>query len=319
MKICIISFDIWGFDHFIKKHLEKNNIEAHHIYLAEYKYTYKSFFEKFKNFLSKTFLKKNIKKINREKFILKEIERLGKFDQILVINPELISLKTHGKIKEKTNRYISFLYDSLDRQEVSSKILNLFETVFSFDKKDCLKHNFIFITNYIYKDKNNLRHNFKYKAFSIISEDNRVNTLVKIADFFKDFELKSKFIVFSKEEKSYANDNIYLSTERISINEMHKMLEESEIFIDLIRDNQTGLSFRVFEALSMQRKLITTNETITDFDFYNENNILIIDKTNPVIPASFLSGQYEEIPENIYKKYTLENWIGTVFNLKNYC
>lgn len=315
MKICIISFDIWGFDNFIKKNLETQNIEAYHISLSKYKYKYKNLFEKISNFNNKLFFNKNVKKINREKFILDTLENLGKFDQILIINPEQISLETHQKIKNSTKRYITFLYDSLDRTSVLNNILDLFDTVFSFDDKDCKEFNFKFITNYIYQDIEEIKQTFDFKAFAIYSEDNRLRTLYKLDDIFKKFDTPSKFLIYTNKLKKVKNTTIHFTNQRISIDEVMKDLEKSEIFIDLIRDNQTGLSFRVFEALAMQRKLITTNKNIKHYDFYNENNILVVDKENPVISDNFLNGTYEKIPENILNKYTLNHWTKTVFNL----
>lgn len=314
MKICIISFDIWGFDNYIKTELKNQKIEAYHICLSKYKFEYKSLFERIKNLGSKVFLKKNIKHINREKYIIDELERLGNFDQILTINPELISLETHRKIKNKTKRYITFLYDSLDRINVKNNILELFDIIFSFDKKDCKIYNFKFITNYIYNIENNKTSEFKYKAFCILSEDNRMNSLIKLDDFFKKINEITKFIVFTN-NKINQNTNITYTDKRISINEVAELLNESEIFIDLIRDNQTGLSFRVFESLKLERKLITTNETIKEYDFYNPNNILIIDKNNPIITHKFLDGKYEQVPDAIIKKYELKNWTKIVFNI----
>jgi len=315
MRICIISFDIWGFDNYIQKELLNKQIEAHHIALSQYKYEYKNGIEKVKNFYAKLFLNKNIKHLNREKFILNELERLGHFDQILIINPELISLDTHTKIKTYTDKYITFLYDSLERYFVKKEILNLFDKIFSFDTKDCQKYDFEFITNYIYETAAVSTNTFKYKAFCILSEDNRVKTLFKINTFFERLELPSKFIVFSRINKSESNSNISYTNKRISIKEVSKLLNDSEIFIDLIRDNQTGLSFRVFESLGLQRKLITTNESIKDFDFYKADNILIIDKNNPEVSESFLNSDYKPVPSEIIEKYSISNWCKRVFSL----
>ena len=42
--------------------------------------------------------------------------------------------------------------------------------------------------------------------------------------------------------------------------------------------------------------------------FYNPNNILVVDRNNPVIPDSFMESPYEEIPQDIYDKYYIDNW-----------
>jgi len=94
-------------------------------------------------------------------------------------------------------------------------------------------------------------------------------------------------------------------------------MKNAEILIDLVRSNQTGLSFRIFEAMALQKKIITNNQSIKEYDFYNSNNILVIDNQVDNIADEFLTKPYKEIPEEIYYKYTLENFINTLFpNLK---
>ena len=46
-----------------------------------------------------------------------------------------------------------------------------------------------------------------------------------------------------------------------------------------------------------------------NYDFYNENNILIIDRENPVIDQNFIDLPYELLPNEIYEKYSLSSWI----------
>ena len=91
-------------------------------------------------------------------------------------------------------------------------------------------------------------------------------------------------------------------------------MKNAEILVDLVRQNQTGLSFRFFEAMALHKKVITNNQTIKQYDFYNENNILLIDNENIIIPDTFLNSKYQPLPEELYKKYTVENWIATAFN-----
>lgn len=49
------------------------------------------------------------------------------------------------------------------------------------------------------------------------------------------------------------------------------MYAESETIVDLVRDNQTGLSFRIFEALGLQKKVITNNISVQNYDFFFAN------------------------------------------------
>src|SRR5690606_37667778 len=157
---------------------------------------------------------------------------------------------------------------------------------------------------------------YKLKAFTIQSKSNdRIHTLSKIADQLDTLNINNyEFHIYGKAKKS-VNNNIIFFSERIPLDTFKNKMENSEILLDLVREGQNGLSFRIFEAMALQKKLITTNVNIKDYDFYNPNNILIIAKINPIISEKFLAVNYQPIPENIYNKYTLENWIKTVFKI----
>lgn len=70
----------------------------------------------------------------------------------------------------------------------------------------------------------------------------------------------------------------------------------------------TGLSLRFFEAMEFQKKLITTNKEIFDYDFYHPNNIYVYGHSTMSMEA-FLSLPYNEIESEITDKYKLNEWI----------
>ena len=318
MKICLISFDFWNYDHHIVDALQKKGIEARHIILRDYKHTYPSFFHRIGNFFSKVFLNRNIKKIHRDNYVLNELAALGQQDQILVINPEIIPLEIHKKIKQFTRRYIAYLYDSSKRYPVSHLLdADLFDTVFSFDLEDVKTYNLQPLTNYIYFEKENAApsQEEKYDCFTISSIDERLETLNKVAEIFRQQKLVSHFIVVGKRKPKELHPDILFLEERLNQEEVHEKIKKSKAVLDLLRKDQTGISFRAFEALGFQKKIITTNVHIKSYDFYIPENILIIDPENPQISSSFLYNPYKKLPENIYNKYALDSWVEEVFAL----
>lgn len=318
MKICLISFDFFDFDHYIVLELKRRNIDANHIDISKFKYKYSSFFEKITNFFFKLFFNKNIKKIKTEEYILERLKELGHQDVILVIRPDRISKKTHLQIKEHTDKYISYIYDSCKRFPVDHILNGIFDKVFSFDLFDCKKYDFTFITNYIYLEKRELndKKEIKNTAFIILSIDERFDFLNKLANYFNANNIDFKFIIAGKKIPKDSNPNIIFTKKPLYINDIREELENSKIFIDLIRHDHNGLSFRIFEAMAMQRKIITTNKSIVKYDFYNPNNILIIDEKNINIDSDFLNKPYTPLEDAIYEKYTINHWVETVFDLQ---
>lgn len=316
MKICLISFDYWGYDQKIFDELVNLGFDASHIKLSNFNYKYKNYCEKILNFLMKLIFQKNIKKNKAENFIINSLKNNGVYDVIIVINPERISKNCHLKIKKYTKTYTAYLYDSLDRYNNVNLIrCNYFDKVFTFDKKDAIKYNLNFLPNYIHLKKGEIVKKPKNKIVSITSIDERYSTIINIVNFLDNNQIPHETIFFGKKKPANLNKSIVFTDVKLSQKQIQEKIENAEIVLDVLRENQNGLSFRIFDALAIDKKIITTNKSIIDYDFYNPNNIFVIDKKKPEISIDFLNSKYQNIPADTYKNYTLKSWIEKI--LKN--
>ncbi len=322
MKIVVISFDFWNYDEHIVRVLQEKGIDAHHINIGGYQH--KNIGTKVVNAVSKTLLRKNLKNINRQKLILDSLQKLGKQDQILVINPELIPREVHEQIRKYTDTYIAYLYDSLARCPVEH-LLDLFDKIFSFDKTDSENNGFQNITNYNYLSEEPLSKDAKYDLVYLASIDSRLEIANKITEQLINLEKSFSFFVSGKKTwinkflklfKTHKNGEIIFSIGRLPHSEIVEFYKDGKVILDLVRENQDGLSFRIFEAMALKKKIITNNKTILDYDFYNPNNILLLNDELSNLDLSFFESDYQELPKEIYEKYTLENWVKKVFELK---
>ena len=330
-KICIISFDNWQYDKFIVQKLLNRGFEAYHVDLGGFKHA--NMWTRIVNLCSKIFLNKNLKKEKKQEYILETLSQKDFQDQILVINPDVIELKYHLQIRKFTAVYNAFLYDSVQRCPIEHLLQNnLFDAVYSFDDADCEQFGFIKSHNFVYFDKQIPSEKPKYKLVTVSSFDKRFSVFNKIAYQLQNKKIPFEFIFVSRNitfktikynfkiafgilEGKKINSKIHFQSKKISIKSMLKQYQNAEIILDVVQGSQTGLSFRVFEAMGMQKKLITDNQAIKKYDFYNQNNILVIDRKNPVITDNFLATAYEPIHSSIYQKYTLDSWVEQVFKI----
>ncbi|KAA5535826.1 hypothetical protein [Paenimyroides baculatum] len=318
MNITIVAFDLWGFNKKIVDHLIKQGHEVTFLDLNAINYIYKSKWQRAGNFLNKVFFGKNIKKDYRNKTLIKRISELPKQDYVLIVNPNQFRNDIRLLLRNKTTNFIAYNYDSLARIPLPENHNELFDKIFSFDIEDVQKNSYLtLLTNFIYLDKLPYLQ-IQNKAFMILSKSyEREVLLSRIANIFdKKGIYNYEFIVANPATKK-VNKRIHLTEKHIKLDIVIDKMKNAEILIDLVRPNQTGLSFRIFEAMALQKKIITNNQTIKKYDFYNSNNILVINNQVDDIADEFLTKPYEEIPEKIYYKYTLENFINTLFpNLK---
>ena len=321
MKISVISFDFWGYDAHIVDTLKVKGIDAHHIRIGSV--SHNNFGERAINCFSKIFLNKNLKHQKRQSFVIEQLNKLGHQDQILVLNPDAFEHSTLEHMKKCTNRLVTFLYDNLDRHPAQDK-LHFFDKIFSFDDQDIQNYGFEKLTNYNYlpflpKEQQNSH----VDALYITSYDKkRIEQLKVLSQKFQRLNLSFNLYVIGKKSwkhqiiKPFTENKIIFSKKKICHKNLPQYYKNTKVILDLMRKNQYGLSFRIFEAMALEKKIITDNEKIKNYDFYNSNNILVLNKDFSNITKDFFETPYQPLPEEIYEKYTLEKWVEQVFNLK---
>ncbi|PZX94832.1 hypothetical protein DOS84_04565 [Flavobacterium aquariorum] len=314
MKITIISYDNWGLNNNLKNALEQNGHIVHHINFFDFKHNYPNFQTKLYNFILKTIFSKNIKNIYYGKEILKKLEKNNEIqDIILTIKGDFIDPKSILEFKKFTQKSIAFFNDSITRCPKIKHTIPNFDEVYSFEKDDCEKYNLKFLTNWIYPIPKSEQKKTNYQVFNISSKDRRFSLILKIVSILKEKNINYKIIVFDKKNKNQKSNIEYIS-KQIPLTEVNDYLHTSQVLLDINRKGQKGLTFRVFESIGLQKKLITTNADIKNYDFYNPNNILIIDEKKPNISLDFFNTKYEKISKEMLKNYTIKGWINQVLN-----
>ncbi|OCB77776.1 hypothetical protein B0A79_10655 [Flavobacterium piscis] len=313
MRITLISLDNWGFNNHIAISLKQKGHNVHHINFNKFEYNYPNPFYKIYNFVLKSFFKQNLKTKHFGKKIIENLKEIGEFqDVIVVIKGDFIDPKSVLELKKYGKKTIAYFNDNTYRCPKIIRVIPNFHKVFSFEKEDCERYNLNFATNWIYSAVPVVSGKpFEYQVFNIISKDKRLPILAKIAKNLKGNNISHKIFVYDRKFKRKTSTIEYI-TNHIPLSEIKEYIDSSQVLLDVNRKGQNGLTFRVFESIGLQKKLITTNSDIANYDFYNPNNILIIDHKNPDIPVSFFEKEYEKIPDAIFNKYTLDGWIENV-------
>jgi hypothetical protein len=317
-KIAVISFDHWNYDSHIVNALQEKGIESFHIKIGDFKY--KNKWERVQNSLSKIFLRKNPKLKKRQDYILNQLQEKGIQDQVLVINPELIDLEYHLQIKKHTKKYIAYLYDSVSRCPVEHLLEGVFDEIYSFDKDDISTYGFSATSNYIYfKLEENISKNTLDFVY-IGSIDNRINHINAIAEKLKNEGKKYAFYAIGKKafvcklKQFFLGENKHITFQKNRFNQKETLAiyKKSNVIIDLVRENQTGLSFRIFEAIGLQKNVVTNNKSIATYDIYNSGKIVYLNDLLKINEVSFTEANYSN---ELREKYHINNWIQTVFKV----
>lgn len=220
-------------------------------------------------------------------------------------------------------KFVLYLWDDVGRVENVNEVIDLYDDVITFELNDALKYGYRFIPLFYTQEYNNIKRNKIYDVCTISSvHSDRLSIVrkllmnnnqgIKYQIYFRsDFSNYVKYLLSSKKKEDIKNGLIY-TTKSLSITETSKMMSESRAILDIQHYTQKGLTIRTLEALGAGIKLITTNTEVQFYDFYNPNNIYILDRQNPYIDINFLKTPYEEVPKEIYEKYSLEEWLKAI-------
>jgi hypothetical protein len=91
--------------------------------------------------------------------------------------------------------------------------------------------------------------------------------------------------------------------------EVARVLWESFAVLDVEHPRQRGLTMRTFETIGAGKKLITTNTGIRDHDFFDERNILVVDRHAPRIPAGFFEVAGVALAPAVRHRYSIAGWL----------
>ena len=288
-----------------------------------------------------TFLYKSLIRLNKKlvktpinnyyKDILSKTKTTN-YDYVFFIKGEVVTPKILEELKQqqKDAKFILYLWDSIKNIKSVKNIFPLFDKILSFDLSDTNENSFLHFRPLFYLDT--------YAQLPLIQEEydndlffigtahpDRYPVLMKSRDFLKANNLKSYFFIYLQDWRIYYIWKLFHKSFRkakksdfefkpINKEEIKTIIKNTTCVLDIEKSIQTGLTMRTLEVLGARRKLITTNKTVKEYDFYNENNIFIIDRENPVISAEFIKKKYQEIDQDVYVKYSLEYWLNEVFN-----
>ncbi|CAH0307699.1 hypothetical protein [Pseudomonas brassicacearum] len=258
-------------------------------------------------------LRRWLKKFLTVRAAHRQIQKAGKVDAVLIINPAQIDIALVDQAMVAAQQTIAFLSDGVRRLAMPVAQLARFDKVYTFDDADAREYGFRKLSNYIYELDAELETTREYKAFVVMAGKHRIDVLGRIAaEFDRLGHTNYKFLVQSKVVEN-SSPGITFFRERMSLDEVGDLIRRSEILIDIVRPGHAGLSFRFFDALFYRKKIITNNPSVMNYDFYDARNILVIDSEHPVIPPSFLVEEYIDPPADVVQKYSMSSWAREVF------
>lgn len=248
------------------------------------------------------------------------------YDYILIVKCDMTPVSALEKFRTvfpKAKLCLN-LWDSVENIPGVTEKFKYFDTLHSFDLDDCekyseLKFRPLFFGDQFRKEGHVGGYKYDISFCGTIHSDRYavIKQVQKIAEernlnCYWFLYLQSKFIYrfYKATKKEFRRaDKSTFSFDKMSAAEIAEVVDESRIILDVQHPKQTGLTMRTIEMIGMNKKLITTNESIRKYDFFYANNVAVVDRNDVRIPEGFIKTPYHPLPKDIYEKYSLKSWI----------
>ena len=251
-------------------------------------------------------------------------------DYIFFLSPETATKDCIKLLKEKfyNAKFILYMYDSLKNKN-AKYIYKYFDRYLSFDPNDCKEYGFIFRPLFFMNsfESNNSEKNYKYDFCFIGSiHSDRAKILYKLKKYFEENGYSYFYYLYIPGKlmlciRWLLNKYVrrlrkqYIHTTSIEKRIVSEISESTKYVIDINHPKQVGLTMRTIEMLGLQRKILTTNQYIKDYDFYKPNNQIIVSRRNIEINSENITDKYEAVEKEVYDSYKLKSWVEKVFDV----
>lgn len=274
-------------------------------------------------------LKPNLMK----KFIIKHFEKImykeGPNDIILFFKGETVLKEVLILLKERQPKaeIILYLIDSLDNYPHIINSFKFFDKILTFDPLDSERYSIkfrpLFFLSEYSKIENNLNYQIDILFIGTIHSDRwpflqqiKEQAILNNFKVFYYLYFPSPYLylfrkIFSKNFRSIPfSEAKFIPLKKA---EILALIGKSKVILDIQHPKQTGLTIRTIEVLGAKKKIITTNKNIKEYDFYNIDNVSILDRDYPLLDSEFIKSPFHPINTKIYNKYSLESWLMDIF------
>lgn len=266
-----------------------------------------------------------------DRYYIEQVSSLGSrdFDYVFVVNGQTLSIAVLERWKREFSNavFILYMWDSFGNRRWGIDNLPYFDHAFTFDKNDAAKYDLNFRPLFFSSGfERSSVEDYKYDvSFIGTAHTDRYQVLTKVSKALGSsvrpywyLFLQAKWVYWTYKitnpgfKRSKISDFKFDSLNKATV---QGVFFQSKAILDIEHPQQTGLTMRTLETLGARKKLITTNASVSDYDFYSDSNICIVDRLHPVIPTDFLAGPYLDVAPDIYARYRLEGWLDEILGV----
>lgn len=269
--------------------------------------------------------------------IIKAVER-KRYEVVFIIKGEALSVTRLESLRKSqpSARFLYYTWDSLSNFKNGHDKLVYFDKVYSFDRFDCMADKRVVHLPLFYGRAYEALSN-SYNKLGVLQDidllflgtihSDRYEVVQAIwrackqampsTNLYTYFYYQSRWVFGLRQLIDKGFRSIPWSDVRwkaLDAENTLSLIARSNILIDVHHPQQTGLTMRTIESLGAQKKIITTNPDVRNYDFFKSENILIVDRNKLTVSKDFLKEPYKPVERAIYDRYSLREWLKVIFS-----
>lgn len=229
---------------------------------------------------------------------------LVSFKTVIIFAPGELSKLRFIKKANNNIRIIYWYWNPVIRIGQPPPDLFKLAEVWSFDREDCRNFGFRYNSTFYFDNLVLPKNNVEIDAIFVGLNKGRRQYLQGLENLLNRNGVKSYFHIVPDK-----NESAKFQIKGIPYEEYLIVLSKSIAIIDIKPVGQSGLTVRPMESIFFEKKLITTDQTISSEDFYYPQNVFIIGKDDENYLKNFIDSPYFSLNKNIVANYDIDNWL----------
>lgn len=261
-----------------------------------------------------------------DRYYEKKCSALADYDYVFVVSGQTLSPLTLSRWHDLYPRakFILYMWDSFGNRPWAIDNLQYFDYKFTFDRQDAEKYKvhfrpLFFSCGFELETGTPLEWDISFigtahtDRFSVVSKISKSFTPEIRSFWYLFLQAKWVFWLYLFTNSSFRNAKLSdFKFQPLTKHTVQGFFNSSKAILDIEHPKQTGLTMRTLETIGAKKKLVTTNQNVKYYDFYDERNICVIDRKNPIVPDYFLKTPYIDVADSIYHRYRLEGWMDDI-------
>lgn len=200
------------------------------------------------------------------------------------------------------------------------RAMPVFDVIYSFDPEDCRKYGLSFVSQFLPFTRNDIavqaaeRVNAptEHSCFYVGGYDQyRAGLINDLAPVLRENHCQPDFYLVGGDEED-PKYSAFCINEKISYQQNIEKLKRSSVVLEINKPGQSGLTLRALEAMAFNKKLITNNASIKDYDFYHPDKIFIWGEDDRTSMARFLLSEHQKTDLALLESYCADGMLKTL-------